>query len=156
MTVFKSTDGLAIGQPISPFFGAQNGVQGAGAPTVQLPAGMPLLVAASLGLVPANCLVNTVNSVSVGGNIGANAGGDPCSVMELLSSGNGNQANGGVGIAPVPLQQGENQQYVVGQTALAASANGPTPVNVDPLGLAPVPGGLPCNSIGLQASGFTG
>lgn len=155
MTLFKSTDGVVAGQPMSPNFGAQNGVQGVGAPTVQLPAGMPLLVAASLGLVPANCLVSTVNGVSVGGTVGA-TGGDPCSVMELMSSGNGNQANGGVGQGPIANEQSEQQQYVIGQTAVAASANGPTPTNVDPIGLAPVSAGVPANAVGLVASGFVG
>lgn len=155
MTVFKSTDGIVVGQPMSPNFGAQNGAQGVGAPTVQLPAGMPLLVAASLGLVPANCLVSTVNGVSVGGSVGV-IGSDPCSVMELLSSGNGNQANGGVNVAPITGQQSEQQQYTVGLTAVAMQENGPTPVNVDPLGLAPVPAGVSANSVGLVASGFSG
>jgi hypothetical protein len=157
MTVFKSTDGLAIGQPMSPFFGAQNGASGAGAPVIQLPTGMPLLVAASLGLVPANALVNTVNGISVGGTVSTNGiGADPCSVMELLSSGNGNQANGGVSQAPIPLQGGENQQYTVGQSAVTMSANGPTPVNVDTLGLSAVAAGIPSNSVGLVSSGFSG
>lgn len=155
MTVFKNTDGIAIGQPMSPFFGAQNGQQGAGAPTIQLPVGMPLLVAASLGLVPANALVSTVNGVSVGGQAGV-IGGDPCSVMELISSGNGNQANGGVGVGPIAAEQSEQQQYVVGQSLLASSANGPTPENVDPLGLAPVPAGIPASAVGLVAGGFSG
>jgi hypothetical protein len=155
MTLFRQTDGIVAGQPINPNFGAANGAAAAGNATIQLPAGMPLLVAASLGLVPANALVSTVNGVSVGGSVGA-VGGDPCSVMELMSSGNGNQANGGVGQAAIPNQQSEQQQYTVGLNAVAMMENGPTPVNVDTLGVAPVPAGVPANSVALVASGFTG
>jgi hypothetical protein len=156
MTLFKASDVIAIGQPINPNFGAANGASAAGAPTIQLPVGMPLLVAASLGLVPANCLVSTVNGVNVGGPVGAN-GGDPCSVMELLSSGNGNQANGGIGpnSNAVP-QNGEIQQVTVGLTQVAMQENGPTPVNADSIGLAPVSGGLPANTVVLVAAGFVG
>jgi len=155
MTLFRQTDGIVAGQPINPNFGAANGAAAPGAATIQLPAGMPLLVAASLGLVPANALVNTVNGVSVGGSAGA-IGGDPCSVMELMSSGNGNQANGGIGQGALPNSQGENQQITVGLTAVAMTENGPTPVNVDTLGLAPVPAGVQANLIALVASGFSG
>ena len=160
MTVFKSTDGVVVGQPISPFFGAQNGLQGAGAPVVQSPnvsvgSGnqQSLLEATGKGAMPHNALVNTVNGVNVGGPPGV-IGGDPCTVMELLSSGNGNQANGGVGQGAIAGQIGENQQYTVNETAVAMLANGPTPVNVDTLGVAPVPGGVPTNQV--TTSGFSG
>jgi hypothetical protein len=157
MTLFRQTDGIVAGQPINPNFGAANGAAAAGNATIQLPAGMPLLVAASLGLVPANALVSTVNGVLVGGAVTpAGIGADPCSVMELLSSGNGNQSNGGVGYGALPTSQGENQQYIVNETAIAMSANGPTPVNVDTLGLAPVAAGVQANLVGLTANGFTG
>jgi hypothetical protein len=164
MTLFKSTDGLVVGQPISPFFGAQNGVQGAGAPVIQSPnsspnsgAQQPALEAVGRGSLPTNALVNTVNSVSVGGAVtGPGVGADPCSVMELLSSGNGNQANGGVGQGVVVGQPSENQQYTNTLSAVAMTENGPTPVNVDTLGVAPVPAGVPTNSIALVASGFVG
>jgi hypothetical protein len=164
MTLFKSTDGLVVGQPISPFFGAQNGVQGAGAPVIQSPVAspnsgvqQPALAAVATGSLPANALVSTVNGVSVGGAVtGPGIGADPCSVMELFSSGNGNQANGGVGQGAINAQQVENQQYAVGETAVAMTENGPTPVNVDTLGVAPVPAGVPTNSIALVASGFIG
>jgi hypothetical protein len=164
MTVFKSTDGLVVGQPISPFFGAQNGVQGAGAPVIQSPNAspnsgvqQPALAAAGTGSLPVNALVNTVNGVSVGGTVTPpGIGADPCSVMELISSGNGNQANGGVGQGAITPEQSEQQQYAVGENAVTMSANGPTPVNVDTLGLAPVPAGIPTNAVGLVASGFIG
>jgi hypothetical protein len=164
VTVFKSTDGLVVGQPISPSFGAQNGAQGAGAPVIQSPPVSPAsgpqisaLEQAGKGSLPVNALVSTVNGVSVGGVVtGPGIGADPCSVMELISSGNGNQANGGVGQGPIPGQPSENQQYLNGEGAPTMLANGPTPVNVDTLGVAPVPAGTPMNQIGLVSSGFLG
>jgi hypothetical protein len=164
MTVFKSTDGIVVGQPISPFFGAQNGIQGAGAPVIQSPATsaasgpqISTLEQVGKGAMPGNALVNTVNGVNVGGTVTPpNIGADPCSVIELLASGNGNQANGGVGQPIIPGQPSENQQYTVTLSAVAMTENGPTPVNVDTLGVAPVPAGTPVNQIGLVASGFIG
>jgi len=164
MTVFKSTDGVVVGQPMSPFFGAQNGIQGAGAPVIQSPASspnsgvqQPALAAVGTGSMPTNALVNTVNGVAVGGVVTApGIGADPCSVMELISSGNGNQANGGTAASALPASQGENQQYTVGMGAVAMTENGPTPVNVDTLGLAPVPAGVATNLVVLVASGFSG
>lgn len=161
MTLYGATDPQAIGQPISPFFGAQNGRQYQGPPTIQAPPvnasgpQQPALEAVSRGTLPMNALVSTVQGVSVGGAPGA-IGGDPCSVAELFASGNGNQANGGVGQASVPNQQGEQQQYTVGLGAVAMTENGPTPSNVDTLGVAPVPASQPTANIGLVASGFIG
>lgn len=164
MTLFKATDGIVVGQPMSPFFGAQNGIQGAGAPVIQSPVVSPAsgpqvstLASTSNGTMPTNALVSTVNGISVGGTVTVpGIGADPCSVMELLSSGNGNQANGGVGQGAIPGQPSENQQYTVGQSAVTMTENGPTPVNVDTLGVAPVPAGIPTNAIVLVASGFSG
>lgn len=153
MTLYGNNNNAPVGGIMSPFQGTTPGVNGGA--TQQLPAGMPLLVALSLGLVSRNSLVNTVNGVNVGGPAGAQ-GGDPCSVDELLASGNGNQANGGTAAGAIPNQIDENQQYTVGQGAPAMLANGPTPVNVDTLGLAPVPAGVPANSIGLVSQGFAG
>jgi hypothetical protein len=152
MTLYSSTSPIN-GGIMSPFQGTTPGTP-TGAALTQLPTGMPVLVAVGLGLVPANALVNTINGVSVGGQ--SAIGGDPCTIAELLSSGNGNQANGGTAAGAFPTSQGENQQYTVGQSSVATLANGPTPVNVDTTGLAPVPTGVPANLVGLVASGFGG
>jgi hypothetical protein len=152
MTLYSSTSPIN-GGIMSPFQGTTPGTP-TGSALTQLPNGMPALVAMSLGLVPANALVGTINSVSVGG--AQNIGGDPCTLMELLSSGNGNQANGGTAAGAFPASTGENQQYTIGLTAIAMTENGPTPVNVDTTGLAPVPGGVSASLVGLTASGFGG
>lgn len=161
MTVYGASDPQVIGQPISPFFGAQNGVKYAGPPIIQTPnanGSGPAKTALELvgtGSIPLNALVSTVNGVNVGGPAGT-TGGDPCTVAELLSSGNGNQANGGVGFGAIPAQVGELQQVTVGLNATAMTENGPTPVNVDPLGIMPVPGGIAASSVVLVGSGFGG
>jgi len=128
---------------MSPFFGAQNGQQGAGPPTVQLPAGMPLLVAASLGRIPANLLVATVNGVGVGA-------GDGTSLAELTSNGNGDSTMRGT---PAPPSGGINDQVFVGNlSAVAMSANGPTAVNNTAQPLAPVSQAVTCNNITLAGN----
>lgn len=153
MTLFKSTDGVVAGQPMSPSFGAQNGAQGAGAVGVQLPAGMPLLVAASLGLIPANCLVNTVNSVSPGGNP-AVIGSDPCSVMQLLSDGNGSETARGASTAP---NGAINQQiFSDGFGGPAQVGNGSIPKNTSALTECPVSGATLCQTVALFSGQFEG
>ena len=112
MTVFKSTDGVAVGQPISPNFGAQNGVQGAAAPVIQQPtiapvAGgmsatgvqMSVLEACSRGLIPRNAQISTIAGMPVSSGISALQG-DGMTFDEGLSSGNGAQVNLGVAVAP--------------------------------------------------------
>jgi hypothetical protein len=141
MTIFKSTDGLVIGQPISPFFGAQNGVQGAGAPTIPSPAASPnsgpqvtTLESAARGALPRNLTLGSVNSVSVGPQ-------NPTAIDDLMSNGAGNQCNEGV--APVGGANGaiNNEQFVVGTNAGGAQIqNGPTPTNVESLPSCPVSG----------------
>ena len=143
MTVFKSTDGVVVGQPMSPSFGAQNGAQGAGAATIQLPAGMSILEAMSRGILPRNAYVANVNGVSTGA-------GDNVSVDELLATGNGNQSVRG---APLPPSGGINdQQFVSGTGAVAMSANGPTQTNTEPQPLAPVSGAVLSANITLGTS----
>lgn len=153
MTLYGNGNNAPVGGIMSPFQGTTPGV--AGGATQQLPAGMTILEALSRGLVSRNSLVNTVNGVSVGGPTGV-IGADPCSIDELLSTGNGNQANQGVSLAPVAGQIGENQQYVVGLSSNASLSNGPASENTDPIGIAPVPAGLPISSVALIAQGFSG
>jgi hypothetical protein len=150
MTLYGATSPNA-GGIMSPFQGTTPGVP-TGASLTALPTGMPLLVAASLGLVPANALVNTVNGISVGAQ---GTGGDPVTVSELLCSGNGNQSNLGT---PAPPSGGANdQQFVQGIAQTAATlANGPSQFNMEPQTIGPVSGGVFCNNVALLASGFGG
>jgi hypothetical protein len=165
MTVFKSTDGIVVGQPISPFFGAQNGVQGAGAPTIPVPATTqgtgvqnPILEAAARGALPRNALISTVNTVSTGAQ-------NATPVDDLLGNGAGTQLNLGVavpGSAGNPVTGNVNgainqQVFVDGiTTANAALATGPVPSNVETLTSAPVSGATSTNALGLASGGFQG
>jgi hypothetical protein len=154
MTVFKSTDGLVVGQPISPFFGAQNGVQGAGAPVIQSPNAspnsgvqQPIAAAVATGSVPRNALASTVNGLNVGL-------GDVCSVDELISNGNGFPAM--LGTAKPP-SGGINDENFTGQLSAAAmQENGPAPVNNEVQPLGPVSSAVLTSNIALTPSGFGG
>jgi hypothetical protein len=108
---------------------------------------MPLLVAASLGLVPANQLVTSVNSISVGQ-------GDPCSIAELMTNGNGPPTTRG---AALPPSGGINdQQFAIGTAAPTFQENGPTTTNTDPQPLAPVSGAILGANVSLTAGSFQG
>lgn len=151
MTIYGTTDGRVVGQPISPSFGAQNGASAAGAGLIELPAGMPLLVAMSLGLVPINALVTSINGQSMAGG---GIGGDVCTVAEMISTGNGACAMRGT---PPPPSGGINDQVFAGnQSAVAMLQNGPTPVNTEAQPLGPVSAAITCNNVALTANGFGG
>jgi hypothetical protein len=168
MTVFKSTDGLVVGQPISPFFGAQNGVQGAGAPVIQSPNSspnsgvqQPIHAAISTGSMPQNAMINTVNGVSPGGNP-AVIGSDPASVAQQISNGNGADTERGV---PIPGQSGNpatpgtvnNQIFVDGiNTANAALSTGPAPTDISSATECPLSSSMQTNNVVLFPQQFQG
>jgi hypothetical protein len=136
MTTYGTTDPRVVGQPISPFFGAQCGQAGAAGGAVALPAGMSILEALSRGILPRNAMVTAINGVSTGAQ-------NPTPVADLCSNGAGAQANGGIAVAGVagnPVSNGANdqQQFVDGTSAGAQSANGPTPTSIETLTSAPV------------------
>jgi hypothetical protein len=165
MTVFKSTDGLVVGQPISPFFGAQNGIQGAGAPVIPSPAASPnsgpqvtALASVANGSLPMNANVTLVNGVATGAIAGI--GGDNASVAEMLSSGNGAPSYNGVAIpgsAGNPVGNGaiNNQIFVDGITTTnAALSTGPVSTDVSTLTQAPMTGATVVSNV--STSGFQG
>jgi hypothetical protein len=176
MTVFKSTDGVAVGQPMSPFFGAQNGAQGAGAPTIQQPTTAPvaggmqatgvqmsLLEACSRGIIPRNQQLSTIAGQSVSGGISALQG-DGVSLDEAFASGNGMQINLGTAVAP---NAGNNststlstlsQQFFVEGTATAndALSTGPTPTNNESIVSAPLAGSTTTANVTLLTGVFQG
>ena len=176
MTVFKSTDGVVVGQPMSPNFGAQNGVQGAGGPLISNPTTGPtnvgmqatgvqmsMLEAMSRGLVPLNALVNTVSGVSVGGAVNV-IGSDPATVAQVFSNGNGVETCRGTPVAgqagnPVLTNTGalSQQIFVDGiNTANAALSTGPTPTDISSLVEAPAPSSITTNNLALIANQFGG
>jgi len=165
MTVFKSTDGLVVGQPMSPFFGAQNGFQGAGAPVIPSPAASPnsgpqvtALASAANGSIPMNANVTSVNGVATGA--ATVIGGDNASVAEMMSCGNGAPALTGAAIpgsAGNPVGNGaiNNQIFVDGITsASAASATGPAATDVSSLTQVSMSGATVVSNV--ATSGFQG
>lgn len=176
MTVFKSTDGVAIGQPMSPNFGAQNGASAVGAPVIQQSTTAPtaggmqatgvqmsLLEACSRGVMPRNAYVASVAGVASAAGI-SNVNGDAVSVDEAMSNGNGQQVNQGVAVNPnagnpVAITTGavNDQVFVEGvANANAGLSTGPTPTNIESLTSAPTPASMTTANISLVANSFAG
>lgn len=160
MTLYGATDPRVIGQPISPFFGAQNGLQYSGAPTIPSPAASPnsgpqvtQLASASNGSLPMNANATAVNGVSTGAL-------NPTPLADLMSNGAGQQVNAGAAIPGAngnPSGNGavNNQIFVDGVwTGVAASATGPTPTDTETLTSCPVSGATVVSNLTL--SGFQG
>ncbi len=174
MTIYGPNGGVVVGQPISPFFGAQNGANAA-APIISQPTSAPgtgmqatgvqmsLLEACSRGLMPRNANVASVAGVSAGVGI-SNTNGDSLSVDEAMSNGNGQQVNLGVAVPPnaanpnsITTSSINNQIFVEG----AANANGglstgPAPTNIEALTSAPIPASMTTANVTLVAGGFSG
>lgn len=166
MTIYGTVDARAVGQPISPSFGAQNGQLGA-APVIQQPTSapgagmqatgvqMPLLEACSRGIIPRNALVTSVAGVSCGAQ-------NATPIDDLIGNGAGAQANGGVAVNGAfgnPAQGGgvNNQQFVDGNvTSNAGLSTGPAPTGNETLTSAPVSAGTTTANVALQAGGFQG
>lgn len=176
MTVFKNTDGIVVGQPMSPFFGAQNGQQGAGAITIEQPTTAPvaggmqatgvqmsMLEACSRGLIPRNAQLSTIAGQSVSAGISALQG-DGVSLDEAFCSGNGTQVNLGVAVAPNAsnnqfgvLSVLSNQVFVEGTAnANDALSTGPTPTNNESIVSAPLAGSTTTAGVTLLSGVFQG
>jgi hypothetical protein len=149
MTIFQNpVTGPVVGQPISPNFSQQfSGAQAAGAPLTTIPPAMTQLEALSRGVVPANMNVTSVNGISTGAN-------DPCSMLELMTNGNGVPTMRGTALPPSGGQN--DQQFAVGTSALTFQENGPTPTNCEPQTLSPVSGAVTGANIALTAGSFNG
>jgi len=176
MTVFKNTDGVVVGQPMSPFFGAQNGQQGPGAITVQQPTTAPvaggmqatgvqmsMLEACSRGLIPRNAQLSTIAGQSVSAGISASQG-DGVSVDEAFAAGNGMQVNLGVAVPPNASNNTatetagvNNQVFVEGIASLVAtSATGPTATNIESVVSAPLAGSTTTANVTLLTGVYAG
>lgn len=162
MTVYGATDPQVIGQPISPFFGAQNGIKYSGAPTIPLPAQVnapqvTVLESVARGALPRNALVASVNGV----NTGLDQKGAP-TVDDLLANGAGNQVNIGVAVNGAfgnPSVNGAISQEVFvdgAQTLNAGLSTGPTTFNSETLTSCPVSGATVGSNVTLVAGGFGG
>lgn len=170
MTLYGATDPQVLGQPISPFFGAQQNVRYAGAPTIPQPPVVPgsgpqktLLEAVARGEMPRNANIASVAGVASSVGI-TNANGDPMSVDEGMSSGNGAQVSLG---APIPGNAGNpgtittaginTQEFVDGiATQQGAQVTGPAATNIESLTSAPLSGATVVGNVSLVASSFQG
>jgi hypothetical protein len=176
MTIYGPTGGVVVGQPISPYFGAQNGASPAGGPITQQSTTAPtaggmqatgvqmsLLEACSRGLMPRNAYLASVASVAPSAGV-SNTNGDALSVDEAMSSGNGAEECGGVAVNPnagTPIAVttgGVNTQIFVEGIANAngALSTGPTPTNTESVTGAPVPGSMTTASVALVTNSFAG
>jgi hypothetical protein len=113
--------------------------------------GGPLLVpgiytihqAASLGVLPLNAVLTSVNGVAVGG-------GQAVTVAQILSA--GNQGVSLFGTSTAPNGAINQQAFVDGPSAAAAFSDGPTPDNISTLVQSPVTGATLCSNLVFTGS----
>jgi len=180
MTLYGATDPVVIGQPMSPFFGAQNGngrtaTAAGAAPIVPQPTSAPgvgtqatgiqvsLLEAVARGSIPRNAQISTIAGQSVSAGISAQQG-DGLTLDEALSSGNGAQLSLGVAVPPnASNNTAVTQMSVNGQVFVDGIANandglstGPTPFNIESVVSAPLPGSTTTANVTLLTGVFSG
>jgi hypothetical protein len=174
MAIYGPNGGVVVGQPISPFFGAQNGAN-ATAPVIQQPTSAPgvgmqatgvqmsLLEACSRGIIPRNTQLMTVAGQAVSAGI-STLQGDGMSMDEGFSSGNGAQTCAGVAVAPnasnnvaVTTMGVNNQIFVEGiANANGALSTGPVATNTESIVSAPLAGSTTTANITLLSGAFQG
>jgi hypothetical protein len=175
MTIYGPNGGVVVGQPISPFFGAQNGANAA-APIIQQPTQAPVtggmqatgvqmsvLEACSRGIIPRNAQLSTVAGQSVSAGISASQG-DSMTLDEAMSSGNGAQVSLGAAVPPnagntssVTTAGINNQVFVDGiANANDGLSTGPTPFNNESAVSAPTPASTTTANVTLLAGAFQG
>jgi hypothetical protein len=166
--------GPVVGQPMSPYFGAQNGL--GATPVIQQPTTAPvaggmqatgvqmsLLEACSRGLIPRNAQLATLAGQAVSAGISASQG-DSLSVDEGLSSGNGAQVclgaavppNSGNGVSVTTM--GVNNQIFVDGIASAndALSTGPVPTDNESVVSAPTQGSTTTANLTLLTGVYSG
>lgn len=175
MAIYGPNGGVVVGQPISPFFGAQNGANAA-APIIEQPTQAPItggmqatgvqmsvLEACSRGLIPRNAQLATIAGQAVSAGVSALQG-DGVTLDEALASGNGMQVNLGVAVAPnagnnvAGTTAGVNNQVFVEGVGNANDANstGPTPTNNESIVSAPLAGSTTTANVSLLSGVFQG
>jgi hypothetical protein len=176
MTIYGPNGGVVVGQPISPFFGAQNGASPAGGPAIEQPTTAPtaggmqatgvqmsMLEACSRGLIPRNAQISTIAGQSVSVGVSALQG-DGMSLDEGFSSGNGAQMSMGAAVPPNAnnpnsvTTAGVNTQAFVDGIANANDglSTGPTPFNIESVVSAPLPGSTTTANVALLPGVFQG
>lgn len=173
MTIYVN-GGAVVGQPMSPSFGAQNGL--GATPVIQQPTTAPtaggmqatgvqmsLLEACSRGIIPRNAYVASVAGVAPSVGV-SNTNGDALSVDEAMSDGNGAQSCGGVAVAPnanspnaITTAGVNNQIFVEGiANANGGLSTGPVPTNTESITSAPTPASMTTANVSLVSNSFAG
>lgn len=176
MTIYGQTDGIVVGSPINPNFGAANGAQAPSAGLVQQPTTAPvaggmqatgvqmsLLEQCSRGMMPRNQQLGTIAGQAVSVGVSALQG-DGVTIDEAFSSGNGMQVNLGVAVAPNAgnnvagtLSVLSNQFFVEGSaTANDSLSTGPTPTNNESIISAPLSHATTTANVTLLTGVFQG
>jgi hypothetical protein len=176
VAIYGQVDGLVVGQPLNPNFGAANGAQAPSAGFIQQPTQAPVtggmqatgvqmsvLEACSRGIIPRNAQLATIAGQAVSAGISALQG-DGVTLDEALTSGNGMQINLGVAVPPnagnnsAVTTAGVNNQVFVDGTANANDglSTGPTPFNMESVVSAPLPGSTTTANITLLSGVFQG
>ena len=176
MTIFGQVDGLVVGQPLNPNFGAANGAQSPTAGLIQQPTQAPItggmqatgvqmsiLEACARGIIPRNAQLATIAGQAVSVGVSALQG-DGVTIDEALTSGNGMQVNLGVAVAPnasnpnsVTTMGVNNQVFVEGiANANGALSTGVAPTNTESVVSAPLPGSTTTANITLLTGVFQG
>jgi hypothetical protein len=176
MAIYGQTDGIVVGQPLNPNFGAANGAQATSAGFIQQPTSAPvaggmqatgvqmsILEACSRGIIPRNIQIATIAGQAVTPGGGALQG-DGVTLDEALSSGNGQQVNLGVAVPPnagnntqTILSALSNQIFVEGiANANDSLSTGPTPTNTESIVSAPLAGSTTTANITLASNVFQG
>ncbi len=153
--------GPVVGQPMSPFFGAQNGL--GATPVIQQPTTAPtaggmqatgvqmsILEACSRGIIPRNANIASVAGVAASAGI-SNTNGNSLSFDDAMSNGNGAQASGGVAVASVAVHPDEASDAAIPALMAALYAErlaAPEPVvQASDVVALPPPAEVPCTQV---------
>ena len=166
--------GVVVGQPMSPFFGLQQGV--GPAPVIEQPTTAPtaggmqatgvqmsMLEAASRGLIPRNAQLATIAGQSVSAGVSALQG-DSLSIDEAFAGGNGAEVCLGAPVAPnagnnstVTLSTLSSQAFVDGIAGVGdALSTGPAATNIESVISAPMAHSTTTASVTLVAGAYAG
>jgi hypothetical protein len=176
MTIYGQTDGLVVGQPLNPNFGAANGAQSPSAGLIQQPTTAPVaggmqatgvqmsaLEACSRGIIPRNANIATIAGQAVSAGISASQG-DSLSFDEAFGSGNGAQICLGVPVAPnagntsvVTLSTLSSQIFVDGILGVGdALSTGPAATDIESVISAPMSHSTTTANITLVSGAYAG
>jgi hypothetical protein len=173
MTIYVN-GGPVVGQPMSPNFGAQNGL--GATPVIQQPTTAPtaggmqatgvqmsLLEACSRGIIPRNAQLSTIAGQSVSAGASQSQG-DSLSIDEAFAGGNGAAVCLGAPVAPnagntsvVTLSTLSSQAFVDGIAGVGdALSTGPAPTNIESVVSAPLSHSTTTANVTLLAGVFQG